>query len=69
MPVFKKIHRAGLCSPTGDVSARCFKTPRRIDLRRETWTIIDDDVTCGACRAVREEWERSALDGEAGKGP
>ena len=47
----KVIHRAGLVSRTGKVSARCFPTPRPINLKVASWTLRDDAVTCPKCQA------------------
>lgn len=50
----KIIHRADKIAQNGDVSALCFETPRPINLKRATWTIVDDLVTCTNCRASME---------------
>ena len=47
----KTYHKADKIAPDGRVSALCFKRPRAIDLKRATWTINDDAVTCGKCIA------------------
>lgn len=52
VPEVKVIHKAALINEDGEVSALCYKRPRRIDLRRSTWTIRDHAVTCENCIAV-----------------
>jgi hypothetical protein len=42
----KVIHLAGMMRDDGAVSAACSPKPRPIDLRRATWTIRRDAVTC-----------------------
>jgi len=44
----RKYHFANKFSERG-VSALCFPTPRAIDLKRATWTIRPDAVTCKKC--------------------
>ena len=48
----KKVHRAGLVDPSGNVSARCFRHPRAILLSQASWTIRDDLVTCKKCLEI-----------------
>ena len=49
----KIIHRAGLSHLlTGQVSARCFKKPRPINMDIASWTIRDEAVTCKKCLAL-----------------
>lgn len=50
----KIVHRAGKVSSGGSVSALCYPKPRPIDIRRESWTLRDDAVTCPACRSAME---------------
>ena len=57
LPV-KRFHKASLISKKG-VSALCFQTPRKINLKRALWTLIDKAVTCPKCKA--------ALKGQASK--
>jgi hypothetical protein len=45
----KPVHRAKLFSDTGTVSPLCAKSPKAINLRKATWTIVDDAVTCVRC--------------------
>jgi hypothetical protein len=51
-------HYAAKISPNGDVSALCFTTPKPINLRRASWTIRPNAVTCEKCKRllqVRQE--------------
>lgn len=50
----KIVHRAGKTRPDGAVSAQCFAKPRPIDLKRATWTLRREAVTCPKCRALSE---------------
>jgi hypothetical protein len=45
----KVIHRAGLIDRMGNVSAKCFKRPKAIDLSVSSWTLLDHKVTCLKC--------------------
>jgi hypothetical protein len=45
----RRIHLATLIDERGKVSALCFRSPRAINLKRATWTIRDDAVTCPKC--------------------
>lgn len=36
----------------GSVSALCFKVPKPVDLRRASWTIRAEAVTCPQCRKM-----------------
>ncbi len=45
-------HKAHLVSAKGDVSPLCAARPRKIDLRRELWTLRDEAVTCKRCLAA-----------------
>lgn len=47
----KPIHMAALISRTGGISPLCAPTPRRINLKRASWTIRAEAVTCARCRA------------------
>lgn len=61
-PGKRKYHRAKLAGPNGEISPLCAKKPRAIDMSvasNETWTVIDDDVTCPACiRKLKAEGRR-----------
>jgi hypothetical protein len=48
-PYQKIYHRAKHIRSDGAVSALCFKTPRKINLKRALWTIRDEAVTCRKC--------------------
>jgi hypothetical protein len=50
----KIIHRGDKIRLDGAVSARCFASARAIDLKRATWTLRDDAVTCPKC--IRIQW-------------
>lgn len=45
-------HRGDKIDSKGRVSALCFPTPRAIDMKRATWVMSDDAVTCPKCRAL-----------------
>jgi hypothetical protein len=45
----KPVHMAALISRTGGVSPLCASTPRRINLKRATWTNRAEAVTCQRC--------------------
>lgn len=45
----KVCHKAKLVWPGGGVSPLCAKKPRKINLKRETWTVNDRFVTCKKC--------------------
>lgn len=48
----KPVHMAGKTRGDGAVSPRCAKVPRPIDLKRETWTLRPEAVTCPQCLAL-----------------
>jgi len=48
----KICHKAKMVSPNGDVSPLCAKKPRKINLAKERWTLIDDCVTCKRCKRL-----------------
>lgn len=48
-PKLKPVHRAKLGREDGGVSPLCADVPRRINLARATWTLIDALVTCPRC--------------------
>lgn len=52
LPKQKLVHRAGKIRPDGAVSARCFKRPRAIDMKRASWTTTAAGVTCPNCLAL-----------------
>lgn len=47
----KPVHRAKLIGEGGCVSPLCAPRPRAINLRRATWTLRDEAVTCKRCLA------------------
>ncbi len=47
----KIIHRAAKIAGDGRVSPLCAEKPRAINLKRATWTLQPDVVTCPKCRA------------------
>ena len=52
MPPTRMRHRGDKINDKGRVSALCFPTPRAIDMKRATWVMSDDAVTCPKCRAL-----------------
>ncbi len=62
----KKYHLAKLWSTKGDVSPLCAKTPRKIDLRKESWTLRPEAVTCKRCLAAIAEKNALADQGAEG---
>lgn len=44
-------HYAAKTSEAG-VSALCFKVPRAIDMKRASWTLREEAVTCPKCKAA-----------------
>lgn len=52
LPPTRMRHRASKIDPKGRVSALCFPKPRAIDMKRATWVMNDDAVTCPKCRAI-----------------
>lgn len=44
-------HRANKMASDGSVSALCFSIPHPIDLKKASWIIRDDAVTCSKCKA------------------
>lgn len=51
-PPTRMRHRGDKIDQCGRVSALCFTTPRAIDMKRATWVMNDDGVTCPKCRAL-----------------
>ncbi len=51
-PKFRLYHLADKTRPDGAVSAACFASPRAIDMKRATWTLRSEAVTCPKCRAI-----------------
>lgn len=49
----KVYHFASKIASNGDVSALCYKNPRRINLEKgQAWTIRREGVTCPRCRRL-----------------
>ena len=48
----KKVHLAQLISNTGGVSPLCAKKPRRLNLKKASWTLVKKLVTCKRCLAL-----------------
>jgi hypothetical protein len=54
-PAEKPVHMAAKVAPDGRVSPLCAARPRAIDLRRATWTLRPEAVTCPRCLAALKE--------------
>ena len=50
-------HFADLVNQSGDVSALCYKRPRKINLEITKWTIVESDVTCKKCLCLIKHTE------------
>lgn len=48
-PPVRVMHMAARIREDGAVSAVCFSMPRAIDMKRSTWTISAEAVTCPKC--------------------
>ena len=48
----RKCHFAEFVRADGAMSALCFKTPRKIDLTKAYWTLIEDQVDCKKCLKI-----------------
>jgi len=60
LPPTRIYHRADKINGNGSVSALCFKTPRAIDMTRESWAISHRFVSCPKCLALiagADEWQ------------
>lgn len=55
----RTIHMASKTSELG-VSALCFATPRAIDMKRATWTLIEKAVSCAKCKRKLNDAARAA---------
>lgn len=53
----KTYHMASKIGPNGEVSALCFKKPRAISGRGQTWTTTKSAVTCEKCISALESEE------------
>ena len=52
LPPTRVRHRGAQIDHRGRVSALCFSPARAIDMKRATWVMNDDAVTCQKCRAL-----------------
>lgn len=52
LPPTRIRHRGDKIDGRGRVSALCFPVPRAIDMKRATWVMSDEAVTCPKCRAL-----------------
>ncbi|KKN77613.1 hypothetical protein LCGC14_0358880 [marine sediment metagenome] len=50
----KIYHKANLIAPDGSVSPLCAKTPRKLNLKKDVWTLDDASVTCKKCLSKME---------------
>lgn len=60
-PIPKTLHRASKINANGDVSALCYKQPRRIDLSIASWTIRNVSVTCPKCLKAMKAAQSKAV--------
>lgn len=51
----KLYHYAGKVREDGAISALCYTTPHPINLKRSSWTLSEDYVTCPRCRKTLRE--------------
>ncbi len=49
------VHKAKLISPEGDVSPVCAGNPRKVNMKKESWTTDSKAVTCKKCLAKAGE--------------
>lgn len=52
LPPTRVRHRGAAIDERGRVSALCFPKPRAIDMKRATWVMSDEAVTCPKCKAL-----------------
>ena len=52
LPPTRMYHRGAKLNQRGAVSALCSAKPRAIDMKRATWTLADEAVTCPKCKAL-----------------
>ena len=48
----RKVHMFHLVSDKGAVSPLCAKKPRKLNLKREGWTLTNRFVTCEKCKGL-----------------
>jgi hypothetical protein len=65
LPPTRIRHRADKIDHRGRVSALCFPVPRAIDMKRATWVMNDEGVTCEKCKALILERRAAAEIGKA----
>ena len=53
--VTKPYHFAAKVNELGQMSALCFRKPMQINLRRASWTIRPQAVTCPKCKRLMAE--------------
>lgn len=63
-PQPKLYHMADMITDQGDVSPLCASRPRKIDLRRASWTIRSEAVTCQRCKMLLLEKAREPTDAQ-----
>ena len=65
LPPTRMRHRGNKINAQGRVSALCFPTPRAINMKRESWALTDDGVTCPKCLALIRDRAAKMADGIA----
>lgn len=55
------VHMGSGVRADGAVSARCFASPRAIDMKRATWTLRAEAVTCPRCSAILKRTATAAV--------
>jgi len=64
----RKVHMAKLVSDKGGISPLCVKRPRKLNLKREGWTLTKRFVTCEKCKAaLKRPGPRRGMEGVSGK--
>jgi hypothetical protein len=51
-PSKRVFHLARMIDGRGEVSALCFSRPRAINLRRASWVLSPNRVTCPKCKRI-----------------
>lgn len=59
----KVVHLGAMVDPDGNASALCYRRPRPIDLRKASWTLADDLVSCPRCRKAIRDAQAAAESG------
>lgn len=52
LPSIRMRHKGDKINSKGGVSALCFDRPRAINMKKATWVMGDDGVTCPKCLAI-----------------